>query len=106
MRTLEDLLCIIHRDGGHYIAEYGIEKAYDDALMKHYEQRSSLEREKVLEEALEYYANAENWKDIETKPNHVNGLMESEWESPDAWGDEGTIAREALARVKAMREGK
>ena len=54
MRTLEDLLCIIHRDGGHYIAEYGIEKAYDDALMKHYEQRSSLEREKVLIHRLKY----------------------------------------------------
>ncbi len=38
-RTLENMLCIIHGDGGHYIAEHGIDKAYDDALSKYYEYR-------------------------------------------------------------------
>lgn len=29
-----DLMCIIHRDGGHYMAEHGEQKAYDDAIKK------------------------------------------------------------------------
>ncbi len=29
-----DLMCYIHRDGGHYMAEYGERKAYEDALEK------------------------------------------------------------------------
>ena len=28
---LKELLCIIHRDGGHYITEHGLEKACEDA---------------------------------------------------------------------------
>jgi len=43
-KTLEDLLCVIHRDGGQYIAEHGIEKAFDDALEIHYKQRDALEK--------------------------------------------------------------
>ena len=30
-RERDDLLCRIHRDGGHYISEHGIEKACQDA---------------------------------------------------------------------------
>jgi len=30
-KDLTDLLCIIHRDGGHYITQHGYEKAYADA---------------------------------------------------------------------------
>ena len=30
-KDLMDLLCIIHRDGGHYIATHGYKKAYADA---------------------------------------------------------------------------
>ena len=33
-KSLEDLLCIIHRDGGHYIGEHGIEKAVMDAKIR------------------------------------------------------------------------
>jgi hypothetical protein len=29
---LYDLLCIVHRDGGHYIDEYGFDRAYFDAV--------------------------------------------------------------------------
>jgi hypothetical protein len=41
--TLENLLCIIHRDGGQYISEHGIEKAFADALEIHYAQRDTYE---------------------------------------------------------------
>jgi hypothetical protein len=41
--TLENILCIIHRDGGHYIAEHGIQKAFDDALEIHYRLRKAEE---------------------------------------------------------------
>jgi hypothetical protein len=41
--TLENILCIIHRDGGHYIAEHGIQKAFDDALEIHYRLREAEE---------------------------------------------------------------
>lgn len=33
-RRLGDLLAVIHRDGGHYLAEYGLEKACFDAVEK------------------------------------------------------------------------
>ena len=36
-RQLVNMLCIIHRDGGHYIAEHGREKAYEDACEKLHE---------------------------------------------------------------------
>ena len=29
---LNELLAIIHRDGGHYVQEHGIEKAVEDAI--------------------------------------------------------------------------
>lgn len=29
---LLDLLAIIHRDGGHYVSEYGLKKAVADAI--------------------------------------------------------------------------
>jgi len=31
---LKNLLAIIHRDGGHYVAEHGLEKATEDAINK------------------------------------------------------------------------
>ena len=31
---LDSLLCIIHRDGGHYIEEHGYQKAFADAIHK------------------------------------------------------------------------
>jgi len=30
-RLLLDLLAVIHRDGGHYVAEHGIDQATEDA---------------------------------------------------------------------------
>jgi len=29
---LNTLLCFVHRDGGHYIAQHGLKKATDDAI--------------------------------------------------------------------------
>uniref|UniRef100_A0A6M3LVS8 Uncharacterized protein n=1 Tax=viral metagenome TaxID=1070528 RepID=A0A6M3LVS8_9ZZZZ len=34
MRMLENLLAIIHRDGGHYASEHGLEKSVKDAQKK------------------------------------------------------------------------
>ena len=33
-RQLRNILAIIHRDGGHYVAEHGLEKATEDAINK------------------------------------------------------------------------
>lgn len=33
-KLLLNLLAVIHRDGGHYVAEHGLEKAYVDAAAK------------------------------------------------------------------------
>jgi len=33
-QLLSSLLAIIHRDGGHYEAKHGTEKAVDDAIKK------------------------------------------------------------------------
>lgn len=33
MSSIEDLLAIIHRDGGHYQSEHGKDKAIEDAIM-------------------------------------------------------------------------
>lgn len=37
--SLQDILCIIHRDGGQYIEKHGLKKATEDALGIHYKQR-------------------------------------------------------------------
>ena len=34
LTQLRNLLAIIHRDGGHYVAEHGLEKATEDAIKK------------------------------------------------------------------------
>ena len=34
---LKELLCVLHRDGGHYIQEHGIKKAIEDSYVKYYE---------------------------------------------------------------------
>lgn len=31
---LLDLLAVLHRDGGHYVGEHGLRKAYNDAIDK------------------------------------------------------------------------
>ena len=41
--TIENLLSIIHEDGGHYLDEHGLQKAFDDAVEKYYKQRSMLD---------------------------------------------------------------
>jgi hypothetical protein len=45
--TLENILCIIHRDGGHYIDKHGIQKAFDEALEIHYRQRNAEEHQLI-----------------------------------------------------------
>lgn len=32
--VLKDLLCVIHRDGGHYLEQYRLDKTYDDGIDK------------------------------------------------------------------------
>jgi len=40
---LNNLLAIIHRDGGHYVVENGLQQAVVDAAKKHYEMFSKLD---------------------------------------------------------------
>lgn len=42
-QRLLNLLCRIHRDGGHYIAEHGLDKAVEDADIRVAEQNAALE---------------------------------------------------------------
>lgn len=54
--NLRNLLAIIHRDGGHYAAEHGLEKATQDAMSIVYGYREWMNRaiysiNKVLEES-------------------------------------------------------
>lgn len=41
-RMLKGLLAIIHRDGGHYTEEHGLEKSYEDAIQIVANQRGAL----------------------------------------------------------------
>jgi selenocysteine lyase/cysteine desulfurase len=53
---LGELLSVIHRDGGHYVQEHGIDKAYEDALRLSADRLPTLstdEEVKRLREALE-----------------------------------------------------
>lgn len=42
-KALGNLLAVIHRDGGHYLAEHGLEKAVEDAMAKWAEMRKALD---------------------------------------------------------------
>lgn len=42
-QRLLNLLCRIHRDGGHYIAEHGLDKAVEDADLRVAEQNAALD---------------------------------------------------------------
>jgi hypothetical protein len=48
---LQNLLAVIHRDGGHYVTEHGIEKAAEDAEKIVVSMRAS--RNEILQEALD-----------------------------------------------------
>lgn len=50
--TLENILCIIHRDGGHYINTHGLQKAFDDALELHYRQREAMDEVEYLKDTI------------------------------------------------------
>jgi len=67
--TLENLLCIIHRDGGQYISEHGIEKAFDDALEIHYKLRDAFEQQE------RYCAINEIQKDSERIEKNIKKLQ-------------------------------
>lgn len=46
-KLLNDLLAVLHRDGGHYLEEYGFEKSIEDAIikvLKHYHAIDELKR--------------------------------------------------------------
>lgn len=36
-QMLRDLLAVIHRDGGHYTEEHGLQKSFDDAIQRYYD---------------------------------------------------------------------
>lgn len=38
-----ELMAIIHRDGGHYLAEHGTEKSAKDAIARYYDLLSKVE---------------------------------------------------------------
>ena len=35
LNMLLDLLCVLHRDGGHYTAKFGLEKSIKDGKLKY-----------------------------------------------------------------------
>ncbi len=43
INPLSELLAIIHRDGGHYEAQHGTEKAVQDAMNKIHEMRAAMQ---------------------------------------------------------------
>ncbi len=49
---LAEILCVIHRDGGHYINENGLEKAYKDAFDVLYSWRSTFDELAALKSEL------------------------------------------------------
>jgi len=51
--ALLDLLAVIHRDGGQYVANHGLEKAIKDAEDQIYATREELDKYKFLSEVLE-----------------------------------------------------
>ena len=40
----QEVMAVLHGDGGHYLAEHGAKKAADDAIDKHYAIRAEIER--------------------------------------------------------------
>ena len=48
---LLELLCVIHRDGGHYIAEHGLAKAIEDAHKVIYQLRARLGPSPIVSKA-------------------------------------------------------
>lgn len=42
-RSAGDLLALIHRDGGHYIRQHGIDKAFADAEQRIYDERGAMD---------------------------------------------------------------
>ena len=71
--TLEDFLCIIHRDGGHYIEKHGLKKATEDALEIHYKQRD--------------FYNENNLCADNPQPHQLNTSGVSGSTLPDGWMD-------------------
>lgn len=45
-----EILCIVHRDGGRYIAQHGIEKAFTDALTTIYKWRDAFDELATIRE--------------------------------------------------------
>jgi hypothetical protein len=60
---LDNLLCIIHRDGGHYISQHGEAKALDDAVKVLFKWREAFDQQVDKEcEVLQDQAHA--WKAV------------------------------------------
>ena len=61
--TIEGLLSVIHRDGGHHTAEVGVEQSLKDAERIIHEMRG------LLREVMEWHAdkNASSYNDCDTE---------------------------------------
>lgn len=47
-QMLQNLLAVIHRDGGHYTAQHGLSKSYEDAIQLSSERIAALDGVGVL----------------------------------------------------------
>ena len=78
-RRLINLLCRIHRDGGHYITEHGLDKAVEDADIRVAEQNAALDAQ-AKQEPKWWYAQINNEWDSFTREK-----------PPEDAYDEGTL---------------
>jgi hypothetical protein len=103
---LGNLLAIIHRDGGHYQAEHGTQKAVADAIQWASEQHARAEaaegRVRELEEALKFYA---VWEHYHVRSQYLMNeeTGRQEWVMPKSETEKdnrGDRARAALAAAE------
>ena len=78
-RRLINLLCRIHRDGGHYITEHGLDKAVEDADIRVAEQNAALDAQAKQEPVAWAYT-----------INNSHSVFSAEKPPEDAY-DEGTL---------------
>jgi len=65
-QELANILCRVHRDGGHYIVEHGWRKAIDDADLKvaHLNAASDAPQPQPVKEPLGYWNAVEGWVEL------------------------------------------
>jgi hypothetical protein len=102
--SLLNLLAIIHRDGGHYVEQHGIEKATDDAHEVLYQWRGAFD---ALAEQQEPNFAAALYQYRWTNPgDHYAAPEELEWKPLDPRGPHQTL-QQRIEELQAYRyEGK